>query len=98
MKIAVVFLVLSLMVTPVLGQTLEAQPKNQLQELDITFWQTLPFATLWCYAIDSGLSSVMSLGTAPHWNAILVFATLVSAGNAVFPSNKVMENERAGDN
>jgi len=98
MKIIVVFLAVLLIITPVFGQTLEAQPKNHLQELDITFWQTLPFATLWCYALDSGLSSIMSLSGAPHWDVILVFATLVSAGNAMLHSQKVMENERAGDN
>ncbi len=105
MKAIGIVLILSLMVSPVLAETAEvfsvttaeARTSNFYQEFDITFWQTLPFATLWGYFVDRQLSSFMFPGSSAHWNAILTFAAVVSAGNAFLHSRRVIENERTGD-
>ena len=79
------------LLTPVFAQASESN--KFWQEFDITFWQTLPFATLWGYFIDRQLSSLILPGSAAHWQAILPFAAFVSAGNAFIHARKVM-NER----
>jgi hypothetical protein len=101
-ELIAILLVLSLLVTPTLAVTEEvsAQPKLELrsrnfwQEADITFWQTLPFATLFGHLIDRQLSAIMFPGATPHWNAIVAFATVVSAGNALIHARKVTRKEK----
>ncbi len=75
-------------VTPFL--TAEAHSVSFWQEADITFWQTLPFATLWGYFIDSLVFS----GSQPHWVGIASFAAVVSAGNALIHARKVAGEEK----
>ena len=90
------FLIMQLIFTPVLAETLEVAPiiteeakgVNFFQEADITFWQTLPFATLWSFVIDGTLSGLLSIGGAPHWTAIVSAAAIVTAGNAVITAQK----------
>ena len=94
-------LILLTILTPVLAETLEVAPiiaeeakaVNFLQEADITFWQTLPFATLWGFIIDGTLSGLLSIGGAPHWTAIVSVAAIVSAGNAVISARKAVEKQ-----
>ena len=95
-------LILSLMVAPSLAVTEEAyslkglvlKSRNFWQEADITFWQTLPFATLFGHLIDRQLSAIMFPGASPHWNAIVAFAAVVSAGNAWIHARKVTKKEK----
>ena len=83
------FLILCLIATPVLADT-----RSDLfwQEFDITFWQTLPFASLMGYFVDRHLSSIMFPAAAAHWQAILPFAIVISAGNAFIHAGKRVES------
>ena len=87
----------TLEVSSVVTPEVTATKHNYLQELDITFWQTLPFAAFWGHFIDKQLSHYLSVSGAPHWGVILSFATIVSMGNASIHSRRVIENERTGD-
>ncbi|MBU0671670.1 MAG: hypothetical protein KJ732_01435 [Candidatus Margulisbacteria bacterium] len=77
--------------------TAEAATKNYLQEVDVVFWQTLPFAALWGHFLERQLSSVAFPGSAAHWDVIMVFATAVSATNALIQARRAVENERTGN-
>jgi len=87
LKIIVAGLILILFIAPVLAATSEAG--SFWTEFDITFWQTAPFAIFWGLVIDQQLSTVLSLTGAPHWNTIINFAALVSAGNAYLHAKRV---------
>jgi hypothetical protein len=94
-------LILMLIATPAFAETAEvssatasATAPNFWQEADITFWQTLPFAALWGHFIDRQLSVHMFPGSDPHWNVIMTFATMVSAGNAFFHAQEVVEESK----
>lgn len=67
--------------------TLEAnrQP-NFLQEFDITFWQTLPFASFWGYVVGTQMAS----GGAVNWNLIFPVVTGVSLLNANLHAKKTI--------
>ena len=101
MRAIVLVLILSLVITPVLAGTSEvasvtgsqANPHNYYQEFDITFWQTLPFATFWGHFIDSQVSNYLFPGTSPHWDVIVTFATVVSASNAYFHARKTVNQK-----
>ncbi len=80
MKTAVVLLAVLLAVTPVLAQTGEAQ-SNFLTELDITFWQTLPFAALWSSIAASQFGVV-------NWGGVMGFSVAASAANALLHAKK----------
>lgn len=86
-KFIAIILVFSL-VTPSLAKT------DFWQEADITFWQTLPFATLWGHLIERQFSALMFPGAAVHWNAVVAFATVVSAGNAIIHARRVVKKDK----
>lgn len=89
-----VILLMALIFTPVFAETIEASSvHNFWQEFDITFWQTLPFATFWGHFIDRQLSALMFPGSTAHWNAIFAFATVVSAGNAFLHARRVVNEQ-----
>jgi len=67
---------------------------NQAQEFDITFWQTLPFAVFWGHLAERQISAYLLPGSATHWNAIGLFALVVSVGNALVHSSKVMSEQQ----
>ena len=101
MKIIGIFLILSLTITPVFAETVEvsslitAETGKAIfwQEVDITFWQTVPFATFWGYFLERQLSSLISPGTAVHWEVILPFTVLISAGNAYLHAKREMSEK-----
>lgn len=64
--------------------TAEASKPNFLQEFDIVFWQTFPFAAFWSYAIAMQVAG----GGALNWNNIAGVAAVVSAGNAYLHARK----------
>jgi hypothetical protein len=85
-----------MIITPTLAQTTEASTHNFWQEFDITFWQTLPFATLGMYFVETQMSNIMFPGSEVHWNAIMLFSTIISAGNAFIQAGEVVNSERTG--
>lgn len=99
MRSLTLFLIFSLLITSVFALTEEAsflatpevRSTNFWTEADITFWQTLPFATLWSYFAERQLSNFMFPGAAPHWDAVIFIATVVSGGNAFFHSQRVLK-------
>jgi len=101
MRIVVILLISLLVISPVLAETIEVSSVttaeghvfNFWQEFDITFFQTLPFATFWGYVLDQQFSNLMSLGSQPHWNGVFAFATVVSVGNAWIQANRVVSPE-----
>lgn len=100
MKLSVCALVFLLAVTPILAETTEVYSPitaeagrpapNFLTEFDITFWQTLPFAALLSYFIDSQLSA----GGAVDWGPIAYFSVGASAVNAVLHARKITRSGR----
>jgi hypothetical protein len=94
MKVIAHALIVLLLITPVLADTLEAkslvsgeakqQTANFLTEFDITFWQTLPFAGLWSYFIASQLAG----GGAVNWSHIGYFSVAASTLNAFIHAKK----------
>jgi hypothetical protein len=88
MKGMSIILCLLLVATPCRAVTDEAMTPNLWQEFDITFWQTLPFATLFGYFIDRQLSSYMFPGSEVHWQAVMTFSVIISAGNAFLHTNQ----------
>ncbi|MFA6548845.1 MAG: hypothetical protein WCT39_02805 [Candidatus Margulisiibacteriota bacterium] len=84
MRIVALFLVFILLFSPSLAETKEAY----WQTFDITFWQTLPFATFWSHFVDRQLFP----GLGVHWDLIMVCATAISIGNAALHTQKVMKN------
>ena len=94
MRVITLCLILLLIATPIFAETLEVSSvHNFYQEFDITFWQTLPFAAFWGHFLDSQLSNFMFPGASPHWEVIVAFATIVSAGNAIIHARHVV-NEK----
>lgn len=87
MKGAAVVLLLIMAVTPVLAQaaTAEAGGRGFAAEFDLTFWQTLPFATFWSYAVANQLAH----GGALNWSPVMNAALLVSVANAVIHARNV---------
>lgn len=79
-------LVLLVCAAPVLAQTAEVTTKapNFLTEFDITFWQTLPWAAFWGYALGSQLARGGEVNMSPVISAALV----VSAANAFFQARR----------
>jgi hypothetical protein len=70
--------------------TLEAVKRsNTLQEMDITFWQTMPFATLWTYLAERQISGAINPAMTTHWEIILPLAAVVSITNAWYYTHKV---------
>jgi len=98
-------LIAILVISPCFAQTMESvsivtpevKTVNLLQELDITFWQTMPFTLMWGYFIDQQLTSAFNWSDAPHWVPILSFSTMVSLLNAYRHSQKVMKSEGTGN-
>ena len=62
---------------------------NFWQEIDIIFFQTLPFAAFWGHVLDQNICANLAISGAPHWNAIVGFAVVVSAVNAKMHAQKV---------
>lgn len=90
MRLAAVLMILCLLAAPILAETAQAHKLNYWQEFDITFWQTLPFAAFWGYAINTQLAG----GGAVNWNAILAAAAAVSAVNANLHARGNVEGRR----
>ncbi len=80
MRTFVVLLIVLVAAAPVLAQTGEAQA-NFLTELDITFWQTLPFAALWSSLAASQFGVV-------NWGGVMGFSVAASAANAFLHAKK----------
>lgn len=95
-----VFLIMILACGPAFSVTEEVRPLNYAQEVDIVFWQTLPFAALWGHFLERQLAGLGNPGAAANWTAIMVFAVAVSATNAVMHANKggVINGEKDPDN
>lgn len=89
-KLSVSLIILSLLAGQVIGQTGEARGLNYGQEVDITFWQTLPFAVFWGHLIERQISALILPGSPAHWNAIALFAVTVSLGNALVRSRNIV--------
>jgi|GEM_PF-1293240 len=95
----------ALAVTPVFAETMEASSLATaeaaggkfLQQFDIVFWQTLPFAALWGHVLDRQLSSFMYPGSAAHWEVIVPFAIAVSATNALLHARRVTGRQEKVD-
>ena len=60
----------------------EQKSRNFWTEFDVILFQTFPFAVLMGYLADRGLSALIWPGSPPHWNEVLIFATVISVGNA----------------
>ena len=82
----VIFLLIFASLLGTAQASVSATPEaNFWTEFDITFFQTLPFAAFWGYAIGTQLSG----GGAVDWGVILTAAGAVSAGNAYFHARRV---------
>ena len=100
-----VFLIISLAAAPVFAQTLEAYSLATpeavsgkfLQQFDIVFWQTLPFAALWGHFFDRQISAYMFPGSSAHWQAIASFAVAVSTVNAYLHARRTIEETKPVD-
>lgn len=92
-QITIYALLVILMLMPTFAQTAEvsslvtteAKTTNFLTEFDITFWQTMPFASFWGYVIASQLAR----GGEVNWLPIVSLAVVVSATNAFFHARRV---------
>ena len=114
MKIIALLLLGTILLTPVMASTLEVnvvsnevtttsslEPLNVgkfWQEFDITFWQSLPFATLWGHLFERQAANYLYPGIAARWDVIMTFAVVTSVGNAWFHASSVSENERKRHN
>lgn len=106
MKKFALFLIAIFAFSPCFAQTMEsvslitpeARTLNFIQEIDLTFWQTMPFGLMWGYFIDQQITSAFNLPDAPHWVPILSFSAVVSFLNAYRHSQKVMESEGKRNN
>lgn len=93
-------LFLTLAISPVRALTAEAVPTvevkttNYWTEFDITFWQTMPWAAFWGCVIDRNVVNAWLPSGQPHWDAILVAATVISIVNANWHASTVMDNVR----
>lgn len=75
--------------------TVEASAPYQYNfwtEFDITFWQTLPFATLWTAVLERNVYNIFVPAATTRWELVLPVAVALSVGNAYFHSKAVMEN------
>ena len=105
MKKTAFVLMAILVISPCFAQTMESvsmitpevRTLNFMQEVDMTFWQTMPFGLMWGYFMDQQISSVFNWPDAPHWGPILSFSTMVSLLNAYQHSQKVMKSEGTGN-
>lgn len=70
-----------------LAVTTGEQKKDFWQEFDITFWQTLPFASFWGYVIGTQMAG----GGAVNWNLIFPVVTGVSLLNANLHAKKTVD-------
>ena len=68
MKEIALVLIAILVISPCFAQTIESvsmitpevRTLNFMQEVDMTFWQTMPFALMWGYFIDQQLTSAFN--------------------------------------
>ncbi|MBN2057850.1 MAG: hypothetical protein JW782_03535 [Candidatus Saganbacteria bacterium] len=80
---------------PATAVSSEAGQVNFLQEFDITFWQTLPFAALWSSFAERRLSEMLFPGQGMRWQAVALSTLIISTANAwLHASQVVSENER----
>jgi hypothetical protein len=87
MKRLVWLLLLLVAAGPVLAVTgsVEATGRSFWTEFDLAFWQTLPFATFWSYAVATQIAQ----GGALNWSPVMNAALLFSLGNAVIHARQV---------
>ncbi|MBI5399219.1 hypothetical protein HZB07_01190 [Candidatus Saganbacteria bacterium] len=65
------------------AETVEAVKKaNVWQEIDITFWQTMPFAIFWTHLAERQISNMIVPGAATRWEIILPISAVIALGNA----------------
>jgi len=67
------------------AETQEAYPRSRLAEFDITFWQTVPLAVFWSYAV----ASQMSQGGEINWSPVISCSALISLANAGWRASRV---------
>lgn len=67
------------------GGALAATREAFWQEFDITFWQTIPWASFWSYAAASQLAR----GGEVNWSPVINVALAVSLANAYLHARKV---------
>lgn len=85
-KIIVVFLLVVFSCGCAFAATNEAKTHNFLTEFDITFWQTMPWACFWGYAIGTQINR----GGSVDWNTILALSAGISAANGWMQAKKVV--------
>jgi hypothetical protein len=74
--------------------TIEVEPINYWQEVDIVFWQTLFFATIWTHQLERQLSKKPEA----DWTVAVSAAAVLSFANALVHARHVFEeNERTGN-
>jgi hypothetical protein len=66
-------------------------PRSWLTEFDITFWQTVPLAVFWSYAVASQTAH----GGEINWSPVLNCSALISVANAGWHASR-LPAERAG--
>ncbi|MFH1541903.1 MAG: hypothetical protein ABIE84_02295 [bacterium] len=96
-KKIVVLLMICLLNGPAFCETAtpEAQPQpehNFWQEFDITFWQGLPWITIWTHFAERQIQAQQNPGQPANWTVILSASTVLSAINAYQHSRRVAEN------
>ena len=99
MKYLAMLMVLVMFSSAPLAQTIEVTSLKQhsfLQETDMVFWQTMPFAVFWAHFIDRQMANYYYPGTEANWTAIVSWAGLISLANALVSARKVVNHERAG--
>ena len=69
--------------------TVEVEPVSYWQEVDIVFWQTLPFAILWTHFLERQLSS----RSEANWDLIISSSTFLAFWNGVMQAQKVTREE-----
>ena len=72
--------------------TVEVEPVSYWQEVDIVFWQTLPFAVLWTHLLERQFSS----RSEANWDLIIGSSTFLSFWNGVMQAQRVTR-ERADE-
>jgi hypothetical protein len=80
---------LILMIVLGCGPAAAATSEAFWMEFDVTFWQTMPFAAFWGYALAAQLGH----GDV-NWSPVLNAAVLVSLVNAYFQARRVTERPR----
>lgn len=84
-KTAAVLMLLVMLGSLALATTEASSRLNFPAEFEITFWQTVPFAAFWTYAVATQLAR----GGMVDSNMILAVTAAISAGNAFVHANKV---------